>query len=1022
MTRYILHYFVQGAAEWKSIPLQEGAFSIGRSPGNELIINDPNLSRFHGRLQVNPDGVWLIDLESSSGVLLNQAPIPPKQWVPLPPDTTATLGPVSIVIQALETAQPAAVPQPAAAQPAMVSVPASAYSNPKPADKRRSGRGVLWGVVLVVLCLCLVGIGVGIWRLYPNVSGLLEGGRIPIVGGSGLAGETDFVPAPPKVESTQSITAGQGGISDEYGASLAIPAETLPGEEAITMQSASLSADLQTELEKSYQVDSLAYSVQSTNLDGAGRAELRLPAPSPNSRLAVLVDDQYLAIMPGAPENGFFNVQPFLGAPGAVDSYPTLASATLPNRYFVVTPNEGASQPPTGQAHLARPAEQPDVTSCIPNIWRGNRCRTNQAGSVYVLYWNTEMPASLGGGSHLQAEETIDQLIRSVTAIMTSYQQAGFTNAAISGSNPVYLVISMKEKEPNYSQKTGNIYLGWGVVSELLGGKGNCTLAHELFHWIQDDAYVMNAAALVNDRAWWLEMGAENGSYLIDAACIGHTISTYGVAEVGEQLAWQATPFHWDWGEGARYVQAVQMYISICDDGSNCAISPAEFASLTNAGSYPSSLARDDYYRNANDMARFTLGSQPIFGRGDATIPDAFRTGKGFGDYIWLKNTQSSIIDTSLSGTRIRKTGDYEVTVETTISHGGVYPLWVSNGKGSSTGGGEGFTAVPGLLTISPGTPVWYSLDNGIPEYHDGAEELVLGPLSDKLGIGLIRLAAAAHDADKTFKAVVGPLDLSGDWASILSESRAVVMNCPDSDEPMEAIDFAGFLAAYGTFVSDPGVTNGTKYTWEGSLGEVDADVLAQATILVEPDKIVLDYLIDIPRPTDSSWLPWPGGSPGVRLSAAPTNQNTLPANLALLGFLALGGVGTVYLQTSGTNGPRLALKRWLPLALVALLAGVWLSGCFGFAFWGTFQGSYTYTHIALAEEQNLPADAAELGEVKWVLDGTASMKYDIHTLVVTEDADGNTTETEETCYIEYTSKLQTLVGPADMVPPPDSE
>lgn len=1033
-TYFLLHYFLDGWQEWKSIPLQEGAFTIGRMSGNQLVIPDPRLSRYHARLQVADQQIWLMDLGSSSGVLLDQVPIPPNQWTILPIGSIAALGPLSICIHAVPV-QPAVAPAPVA--------PSATIQQPEPAQpsSRQSKRGVMMVVLVMALCLCLAAAGVGAWQLYPRLADLLPGHSPEAVpsaatGDSPQLTEKSLSMAPLTVQSTHNVPASACSFSDEYGVNLSVSPETFPVEDSLTIQTASLSQEMQDELAETYHLDSLTYSVIATTLDGAGRAALQLPAPSPDSRLAVLVDDQFLALLPGAPENGVLSVNPFLGAPGAVDGYPTLAEATLPNRYFVVTPKESASAPPSGHVYLARLAEDPDVESCIPSIWHGNRCRTNQAGSVFVLYWNTEMPASLGGGDHLQAQETIDNLIKNVTRIMSAYQQAGFTNAAISKSNPVYLIISANESEPNYSQKTGNIYLGWSIVSQLAGGDGQCTLAHELFHWIQDDAYVMNAAALVNDRAWWLEMGAENGSFMIDSACIANNLATYGVAEVGGQLAWQATPFHWDWGEGARYVHALQMYISICDEGSNCAITPAEFASLVNAGSYPSSYARDNYYRNASDMALYLLGSKPVFARSSAFIPQNLRTGQGYGDYIWLKAVKGSEIDTSLAETRMRKTAPYEVTVETNIAHGGVYPLWVSNGQGTPFGGSNGYTALPGLLTVSPGPELWYSVDNGIPEFLDGSTELVLGPISDKLGVGLIRLAAAAPDGDQTFKAVVKPLDLSGDWASLLSDTNITYSNCPDNDDPMDAIDLAGFLSGYGTFVPDPAVSDGSHYVWEGSLPEDAGEgTYIDADISVEPEKITLNYFIEIPKPDTSSLLLalLGKGSPGIlpaRLTAMPNPAQSfaLPGFLALTVLCAAGlwswhrlpqGFSPRWLQPRGFTR---ALARGIPLALVMLVAGMWLSGCFGIAFWGTFSGTYTFTRVEIASVENLPAEAAEMPGIKWVLSGDGLINYDFHTLLVTEDQDGNETSTEEVCTMEYATKLKTLVGPPDMVTSQETE
>lgn len=864
-------------------------------------------------------------------------------------------------------------------------------------------------VALVFLCLVLVGCG----KAPENTpSTATPSGATPT--------EVVFVSEPPVVQSSQSLTAGQGSYSDPTGASLTVPAEVLPSAEALTLESASLGSAMQAELEQSYTIDSAAYSLVAAAQDGAGRATLSVPAPSAESRLAVLVDDQFLALLPGAPENGRLTAELFLGAPGAAEGYPTLAQATQPNRYFVVTPKAKASSavPSEGGVYMASMVQEPDIVSCIPRIWHGNRCWTNAAGSVVALFWNTEMPASLSSNDPLRPPEVIDGVIRTVTQVMSTYQGAGFSNAAISASNPVYIVISAKESEPNYSQKTGNIYLGWGVINELAAGSDRCTIAHELFHWIQDDAYIMNGAALVNDRAWFLEMGAENGSFLIDPACLGQSLSTYGFAEVENQLAWQAAPFQWDWGEGARYIHSLQMYISICDGG-RCVMSQSEFARLTSSGQYPSSGAYETYYANADDMGRYLLGYSPLLARSDAAIPAALRSGSGYGDYIWLKHTPSPKIDVSLNVGRIKTTGSMEATVDTTIEKGGVYPLWISNGRGTPAGGADGFTTLPGMLTVSAGTPLWYSLDNGSPVFHDGGKDLEIGALSDQLGVGLVRLVATAPDAQKQLTAVVEPVDLSGDWVHILSNTTTTSMNCPENEDPPQAADFVSYLGSYGAFVPDPAVTDGSRYIWEGEIPEFEGVI--EATIQMTPEKIMLDYLIDVPRPADTSWLPWvlPGATGGLG-GWQPAPAPPLGLILALVGLLILAAALPVWLRRRFLQVNRPGLGRGLALVTSALLVAVWLSSCFGMQLWGTFSGSYNFTRLDIAQTDNLPidgdADASALQDVKWIATGTGEINYDLHVLVVTEDADGNEVEEETVCQVSFTTDLKGLIGPADMV------
>ena len=62
---------------------------------------------------------------------------------------------------------------------------------------------------------------------------------------------------------------------------------------------------MQREIEKAYQVESLVYAVRlQDGQDGIGRVELALPAKSPDSRLAVLIDDRWLGICETPAQDG----------------------------------------------------------------------------------------------------------------------------------------------------------------------------------------------------------------------------------------------------------------------------------------------------------------------------------------------------------------------------------------------------------------------------------------------------------------------------------------------------------------------------------------------------------------------------------------------------------------------------------------------------------------------------------------------------------------------------------------------
>ncbi len=57
------------------IPLQKSVTTIGRLLENDVVINDPGVSRFHAEIQ-HDDGMYILeDKDSTGGTLLNNKPI-----------------------------------------------------------------------------------------------------------------------------------------------------------------------------------------------------------------------------------------------------------------------------------------------------------------------------------------------------------------------------------------------------------------------------------------------------------------------------------------------------------------------------------------------------------------------------------------------------------------------------------------------------------------------------------------------------------------------------------------------------------------------------------------------------------------------------------------------------------------------------------------------------------------------------------------------------------------------------------
>jgi hypothetical protein len=54
-----------------SFPLIRDSYTLGRHKNNDIVITDPKVSSFHGRIDRNPDGFHIVDLKSRNGCWVN---------------------------------------------------------------------------------------------------------------------------------------------------------------------------------------------------------------------------------------------------------------------------------------------------------------------------------------------------------------------------------------------------------------------------------------------------------------------------------------------------------------------------------------------------------------------------------------------------------------------------------------------------------------------------------------------------------------------------------------------------------------------------------------------------------------------------------------------------------------------------------------------------------------------------------------------------------------------------------------
>ena len=83
----------------RSIPLTIGSHTFGRKDTNEIIISDPYISGSHGRFDVEENSVYLTDIGSTNGTLLNEAKLAPNMKTLLQKGDKIRLGSLEISIK-----------------------------------------------------------------------------------------------------------------------------------------------------------------------------------------------------------------------------------------------------------------------------------------------------------------------------------------------------------------------------------------------------------------------------------------------------------------------------------------------------------------------------------------------------------------------------------------------------------------------------------------------------------------------------------------------------------------------------------------------------------------------------------------------------------------------------------------------------------------------------------------------------------------------------------------------------------
>lgn len=126
------------------VEIRQPELTVGRDAGIDVYLTDALVSKRHARLSVDAQGVWLTDLGSTNGTLVNGHRLPPHQPLRLEDDMRIEWGDTQARFAALP---PVAAPSPADSPPAPPSAPPA-----RPGISRKA-IGITLAVVLLLLAV-----------------------------------------------------------------------------------------------------------------------------------------------------------------------------------------------------------------------------------------------------------------------------------------------------------------------------------------------------------------------------------------------------------------------------------------------------------------------------------------------------------------------------------------------------------------------------------------------------------------------------------------------------------------------------------------------------------------------------------------------------------------------------------------------------------------------------------------------------------------------------------------------------
>ncbi len=859
-----------------------------------------------------------------------QAAQPPRQ-VQTPP-------------QVVQQPRPKAAPRQAA--------PAQAVAQP-PA-KRRWLLAV--GGILAACLACALLAGGG-WLAYqyllPQVTGQ------PAPDSLSLPGKLGEPPAPPEVRilpaETLAVPADGASHADSHGVALAVPGEALPEGGQAQLSASTVEGGWAAALEKHYTIDTPFYTAAALGKDdGAGRMTLTFPAPSPESRVLAVIDNQSLALLSNEPQNGQITLQVRAGPsePGEASVGDGLGETDLV-RYAVITPRQPARRnSPDSLVSLKRQAV--DQRGCEPVLDAAYQlvtyCRQSPDGSITV-----DVPAS-----ELSKKSQVDAMVDRISEAMAKYGQLNFTAARLSKDNRMIIRVFTGTGSPKYQCYNGVLYIPVDTVENIASSSPH-ELYHEMAHWIQDEEYVSTAAYYSEPKTWWLETAAENMVMLLDESYIAKNLTTYGtISHKGHQITFQAGPNQWP---GEYYVHAQMIKLNMCDSAA-CPFSQAGFVEIINKGTYPllDEAKQALLTANLDDYARYLLGKTPQRANTAIPISTPLVSGSGYGEFVNITSDTKKDLAFEVNGypPQMRKEmngAQEQLVIEAGLEKNSVYPLAINSAEAK-------YAAIPVKLTIQPGAAFWYTLDNGEPIFSDGTKEVIIQPIHIKLGTGKVRLVALGRSGGEVLRAKIEPLDLSGTWVIFPQKLVANNLTCtgdidegenPAEDDATLSSLLIYLISSMGEMQSE---ATGRGLDWALVPSRLPPDAEAgeftyQASALQAREAIRYQANLDLPR----------------------QESRRFPPGLGI-------GMAGIFIPVVFIRKDR--RRALLALATACLLLST-LSGCSGgLVFYGTVGADATFDQVKYIGGQDtatVTITAPPQGQPLWEMTGQATYNVNLNTV-----------------------------------------